>query len=80
MTIHVDNASCIHVATNPDVNKRSKHIDIHYHFVKEQVALKNIAMQWIRSKHNVADLMTNPLQPVSSRLLHTPVAHLDSYT
>ena len=34
-TIGEDNQSCIKLATNPVLHKRSKHIDTKYHFIRE---------------------------------------------
>lgn len=34
--IYEDNQGCISIANNPSCHKRSKHIDIKYHFAREQ--------------------------------------------
>lgn len=33
-TLFVDNASAIKLAKNPEFHKRSKHIDVRYHFIR----------------------------------------------
>ena len=35
--IREDNQSCIKLATNPVMHKRSKHIDTKFHFIREKV-------------------------------------------
>ena len=47
------------------VVKRTKHIEIRYHFVREQVnELKNIVVRFIRTNDMLADIFTKPLSGV----------------
>jgi len=47
-----------------DVNhKRSKHIDIRYHFVRDEVSNGNIGLYWIPSGEQIADIFTKTLPP-----------------
>ena len=41
--IYEDNTGCIAIANNPVFHKRSKHIDIKYHFTSKQVN-KNVVI------------------------------------
>ena len=43
------------------ITKRSKHIRIKYHYVRQQVKDKVIAMEYINTKHNIADIFTKLL-------------------
>ena len=56
-----DNQATIAMARNPVHHKRSKHIDIKYHFVRNEVARKNIKLQYCDSKSMIADILTKPL-------------------
>lgn len=47
ITIYEDNNGCISIASNSRNHKRSKHIDIKYHFTKEQVENKVIILKYI---------------------------------
>jgi hypothetical protein len=38
-----------------------KHIPIKYHFLREQVAKKNIRVEYVGTKEQVADIFTKPL-------------------
>ena len=40
---------------------RTKHINVTYHFIHEWVTSNEVALTYIRSKENLADLMTKAL-------------------
>lgn len=42
--IHVDNQTAITMAKNPVFHKRSKHIDMRYHFIQEHVKNKEVEL------------------------------------
>ena len=57
--LHVDNQGAMDLARNPVNHKRSKHISIKYHFIREKVANNDIELSYIRSNDNVSDMMTH---------------------
>ncbi|KAK8956512.1 hypothetical protein KSP39_PZI000036 [Platanthera zijinensis] len=59
--IKCDNSSAIHLANNPATQKRSKHIDLRFHFIRDQVELNTIKVEFCRSEEQLADLLTKPL-------------------
>lgn len=61
VAIHCDNQSAIKVIKNPVVSTRSKHIEIRYHAVREQVARRAIQMVDCRTEDMVADMLTKAL-------------------
>ncbi|XP_031285874.1 secreted RxLR effector protein 161-like [Pistacia vera] len=38
VTVYSDSQSAIHLSKNPVYHERTKHVDVHYHFVRDQVA------------------------------------------
>jgi kynurenine formamidase len=46
------------MAMNPVHHQRTKHIDVRYHFVRERIQTKEIELQHISTKENLADIMT----------------------
>jgi len=58
-----DNRSAIAMAQTDSLHSRSKHIDIKHHFIREQVDRKFIALQWISTHDQVADILTKTLAP-----------------
>lgn len=59
--IYEDNTGCISIANNPTSHKRSKHIDIKYHFSREQVEKNEITFEHISTGDQIADALTKPL-------------------
>ena len=63
-TICADNQAAIFLAINPAVERRTKHIDIRHHYIREQVETKVIDLYHITREENPADLFTKPLPVV----------------
>ena len=61
--IRSDNKGAIKNAENELHHKRSKHIDIRHHFVKDEVESGNVITEYIRGDNNPADLLTKPVTP-----------------
>jgi hypothetical protein len=43
------------------MHSKVKHIPMKYHFLREQVAEKNIRVEYVGTKEQVADIFTKPL-------------------
>lgn len=59
--IYEDNTGCISLSENPVHHKRSKHIDIQYHFTREKVEEKLIKLIHVSTDSQLADHLTKPL-------------------
>jgi hypothetical protein len=59
--IFCDNNGAITLAFNQAFHARVKHIDVHYHFIQEQVEALKVTMKRVSSVKNVADIFTKPL-------------------
>ena len=59
--IHVDNQAAISFANAQDFHMRTKHIDICHHFCREKIASGEIAISYINTTDNLADLFTKAL-------------------
>lgn len=59
--IFEDNVSCTSIANNPVNHKRSKHIDIKYHFSREQIDKNVIKLEYVPTGEQLADTLTKPL-------------------
>ena len=49
-TLYVDNLSAIKLIKNPEFHRRSKHIDIRYHFIRDKFKEKKFLLQHIASE------------------------------
>ncbi len=58
-----DNQSAISMAKNPQFHGRAKHINIKYHFIREQVSESKIRLEYCPTKHMLADLLTKGIGP-----------------
>ena len=56
--IYEDNQSSIAMTKNPQFHGRAKHIDIRYHFAREQVALGTIKLEYCPTEDMTADMLT----------------------
>ena len=65
--IKEDNTACIKIATNPMTTKRTRHLEIRYHFVREQVERRIIQFEWTQSKDQIADVLTKADIPNAQR-------------
>nr|GFA96848.1 hypothetical protein [Tanacetum cinerariifolium] len=59
--MYYDNKSAIALCSNNVQHSRSKHIDIRYHFIKEQVENRVIELYFFNTEYQLADLFTKAL-------------------
>lgn len=59
--LHVDNQSAIKLIKNPEFHKRSKHIDVRFHFIREHFEEKLFDLNYIESEKQIADIFTKSL-------------------
>ena len=56
-----DNQGSIFIASNPITEKRSKHIDIRYHYIRKVIERKLVELFFIDGENNPADMLTKNL-------------------
>ena len=61
VVIYCDNMSSIQLARNPVFHARTKHIEVHYHFVREKVLAGEIDLAYVSTHEHVADIFTKAL-------------------
>ena len=59
--VYCDNVSAVYMTANPVHHRRTKHIEIDIHFVREKVALGQIRVLHVPSSHQYANIMTKGL-------------------
>ena len=60
-TIFTDSQSALAVARNPIFHARTKHIEVHYHYVRERLSAGEISLAYVPTQDNLADLFTKAL-------------------
>lgn len=58
---YMDNQSAIRLIKNPEFHKRSKHIDIRYHFIREKFEEAEFVLEYVSSDNMIADIFTKSL-------------------
>ena len=59
--IFCDNTSAINISKTPCQHKRTKHIDIRHHFLRENVEKGLISMNFCATNKQIADILTKAL-------------------
>ena len=62
--IFCDNTSAVNIAKNLVQHKRTKHIDIRHHFLRDNVEKCLITMNFCRTEDQIADIFTKALNRV----------------
>jgi len=61
VVIYCDNINSILFANNPIYHARTKHIEVHYHFIREKVLVREINLIHVSTENQVADIFTKAL-------------------
>ncbi|GJW21557.1 retrovirus-related pol polyprotein from transposon TNT 1-94 [Tanacetum coccineum] len=59
--LYCDNKSDIAICCNNVQHSRSKHIDVRYHFIKEQVENGVVKLYFVKTEYQLADIFTKAL-------------------
>jgi hypothetical protein len=65
MVIFYDNVSACYMSSNPVHHKRTKHIELDVHFVREKVAVGECKVLHVPTTQQFADVMSKCLQTAS---------------
>jgi hypothetical protein len=72
-----DNESTVKISNNPVQHSRTKHIDIHHHFLRDHVAKNDISLEGVRTEDQLADIFTKPLDEATFCRLRNELNVLD---
>ena len=69
MRVLEDNQACIQIADNPISQRKTRHIDIRYHFIRDYINDGYITVQYCPTKQMLADILTKVMhRPAFNRL------------
>lgn len=69
--IYEDKQGSSALAKNPEFHKRTKHIDIRYHFVRKKVEDGQVNLEYCPTQDMLADIMTKPIVAAQFNSLRT---------
>ena len=69
LILNCDNQGAIALAKDNKFHVRTKHIDVHYHFIRKAVEDGKVAVQYIPTGDNVSNIFTKPLAKAKFREL-----------
>ena len=67
LRIASDSQSAISLARNPVHHDRTKHVDIVYHYIREEITTERIELEYIQTDLMPADGLTKPLRSIKFR-------------
>nr|KYP43529.1 Retrovirus-related Pol polyprotein from transposon TNT 1-94 [Cajanus cajan] len=62
IVIYCDDSSTTKLSKNPVMHGKSKHIDVHFHFLRDLTRNETVELQHCSSQEQVVDVMTKPLK------------------
>ena len=73
MCVFSDNTSAINLSKNLVQHSKPKHIEIHYHFIRDLVEDKVVCLEFIHMDNQKADIFTKPLDGPRFESLHKTI-------
>ena len=61
VVIYCDNESAIKLEENPMFHARTKHVEVHYHFIREKVLRGEIYLVLVQTNEQPSDILTKGL-------------------
>ena len=58
------------VVKNPILHACTKHIEVHYHYVRERLLVGEISLMYVPTQDNLADLFTKALSCEKFKAFH----------
>ena len=78
--VYEDNQTCIAIANNRMSQKRTRYLDVRYHFIRDYVEDRTIALYYCETSKMLADILTKAIpRPQHDRLRQRVMTDVLSY-
>ena len=74
--IWCDNLGAVFISSNAAFRARTRHVEVDFHFVREQVSSNQLKVHSISSNDQLADILTKPLPTQSFHLIRSKLRFL----
>jgi hypothetical protein len=61
VVIHCNNTSIVNMSKNLLMHSKTKHISIKYHMIRENIVEKEVKLEYVSTKKQIADIFSKPL-------------------
>jgi len=55
------------LSENPEFHQRTKHVDVQYHYIRQEVGCERVALEFMPTHLMIADGLTKPLTRVKHK-------------
>ena len=74
-----DNDACLSIATTTQTSFKTRHIRIEFHFIRDAIRRKDVAVEYVESAANPADVFTKPLKTSAFQRHRSTILNLPAY-